>query len=219
MRLTEATLKRIINEEYEMLMMENQLFAGMQPLKPEDLAQKDQDIEEAAGAMAAVSLGATVVGGLLSAPKALKLLAKMLNNLSNIPGVGKYFKSKSPDKKTAVQKIAKFFDVAGDKWHAFLVKGVIKYILKPVDDLNPPEKRMDEAKLKELANGLIMCMVVACATVGVATITGHLLSGNFGAIMDIVETVLVTVKSIEIGEWGKLIPAALAFVKTAHAHH
>lgn len=234
MRLTEAKLKQLINEEYEMMLFENSIMEGMEEITEEDMrdvdeAKLDKMVLREGGP---VSAGAALIGGVLSTPKILMLIGKALRNLHKTPFIGKMFKSledeegKPKDQQSTRKKFADFIYGLGDKGHTFFIKGFsipvrmyFKYKAKKDPDFEMP----DEKVIKAVGEGLMVLVIAVCASIGIGSVIKMLMSGNAG-ILAAAESALISVKGVELGEYGAkitgtAIPLALKFLVTPHMHH
>ena len=226
MRLTETTLKQLINEEYEIMQFEQILFEGIEPLDESEFQKYRVNEDELLQEMDPISLVATAVGGLLSAPKILRLIGKLLKNLNKVPLVGKFFKkldaSDAKDAKSLRMRVATFFDKFGEKYHKVLVKGFsypIKMLYKlEAKNAGPDYKMPSEKEIEKIGEALMIFIIAACATVGIGTIITHLINGHWVNIVTAAEAALTTVKGIELGEFAGALPLALKFLETPHSH-
>ena len=228
MRLTEAKLKELISEEYEIMQFEQMLFEGIEPMYEYELQKYRVNEDELLQEMDPISLVATAVGGFLSMPKILRLLGKLLKNLNKIPVVGRFFKqmdsSDEKDAKSIRMKVATFFDKFGEKYHKVLVKGFaypIKMMYKlDAKDKGPDYKIPSDKEIEKIGEALMIFIIAACAAVGIGTIITHLINGHWANILTAAETALTAVKGIELGEFvsGGALPLALKFLETPHSH-
>lgn len=234
MRLTESKLKQLINEEYEMMLFENSIMEGMEEITEEDMRGFDEPkldkklLQEGTP----VELGAAIIGGALSSPKILMLIGKALRNLHKTPIIGRFFKNleseegKPEDQQSRRKKVADALYKAGGDLHTWFVKGFsipvrmyFKYKAKKDPDFDMP----DEKVIKAVGEALMVLVIAVCAAIGFKAVIKALMSGNAG-ILAAGESALVSVKGVEMGEYGAkitgtAIPLALKFLVTPHEHH
>ena len=81
----------------------------------------------------------------------------------------------------------------------------------------------DEKVIKAVGEALMVLVIAVCAAIGFKAVVKALMSGKAG-ILAAAESALVSVKGVELGEYGAkitgtAIPLALKFLVTPHEHH
>ena len=77
--------------------------------------------------------------------------------------------------------------------------------------------------IKAVGEGLMVLVIAVCASIGIGSVIKMLMTGNAG-VLAAAESALISVKSVELGEYGAkitgaAIPLALKFLVTPHVHH
>jgi len=222
MRLTESTLKRIINEEYDSMVMES----AMPEFSVKDLVPKAKKMSKTTGKEDLVSegLGLMFVGLSLAGPKILEWCAKAAKAIVQTKAVSNYLEKKTGSmfKQIQIEQLANYTVESAHLWHKFYIKAIQKTVVAGVAFLTKVATRgkvvMDEKQKKKAAEAIFMVLLgyVAIAT-GMALAKEGV--QGMGALKFSIESLTTAIKAFEGTEYAGLVPSALSFLKSHDDHH
>lgn len=222
MRLTESTLKRIINEEYNNILMES----AIPEFSVKDLVPKAKKMSKTTGEEDLVSegVGLMVVGLALAAPKILEWCAKAAKAIVKTKAVSNYLEKKtgSMHKQVQIEHLANYTVESAHLWHKFYIKAIKKTVVAGVAFLTKTATlgkvvMTDEQKNK--ASEAIFMVLLAC--VAIATGMAMYKKGveGMGVLKFTIEGITTAIKAFEGTEYAGMVPSALAFLKSHNNHH
>jgi hypothetical protein len=228
MRLTESTLKRIINEEYDSMLLESSLKSALPPIEIKDLVPKVKKMKATRGEEDLIKedfgLSAMVItAGVLALPKILQWMGKAAKTFFAQEKVAKFmaknFSTENEIKiETFVQAITTGLGNLIHSSYLFLIKwSIVKPILLLAKAAGGKSTEKDADELTEIL--FIMLLAVFCilgVASGAATIASGHIAGHAAALT--IESVASTVKAFEMTEYAGMVPAALKFLETAKHH-
>ena len=227
MRLTEAKLKQLINEEYQSRLFE----ASVPEFDVSDLVVKAKkmrknqspqgEVEEGLGASGIAFAG---VGIALALPKIIQWCAKLTKSLVKKPAIKNAInKVIGPDGDI---KIDSFAQSAGEWGHGlhekylgfiekYLVGGISKVLVATGRGPVPKESR------RMLAEAIFMIILACVAIYAAKVMSAGAGSGLASKAMFGTEALTTAIKAFELSEWSGMVPAALAFLKVGEefGHH
>jgi hypothetical protein len=222
MRLTESTLKRIINEEYNNVVMES----AIPEFSVKDLVPKAKKMSKTTGKEDLVSegVGLMVVGLALAGPKILEWCAKAAKAIVKTKAVSNYLEKKTGSmlKQLQIEQLAEYTVESAHLWHKFYINAIQKTLVAGVAFLTKVATRgkvvMDEKQKKKAAEAIFM-VLLGC--VAIATGMAMYKKGveGMGALKFTIEGLTTAIKAFEGTEYAGMVPSALAFLKSHDDHH
>ena len=226
MKLTEAKLKQLINEEYNNVLLESSLKSALPPIEIKDLVPKakemratkgDEDVLQEAG-------GLLLFAAALAFPKILQWMGKAAKSFLSQKKVYNFI----ADKIGVVGKIQLDAMVQlltsdlGDFLHSAYLN-VIRYsVVKPIKLLakiggEEMSKEKEDEITEVLFIMLLVCVAIAGVAMGLGTVTAGKAAGH--GLELTIEAITTGIKAFETTEYAGAVPAALKFLETAHKHH
>lgn len=222
MRLTEAKLKQLINEELDSMVAES----SMPEFDVSELVPKAKKMSVTTGEEDLVSEGAglMIVGLALAGPKILEWCAKAAKSIVKTKPVSNFLQKKygSMYKQISIEQAANGVVESAHNWHKLYLKAINKTVVAGVVFLTKTITRgkvkITEEQRKKISEAVFMVLLaaVAIATVNVLYIKGV---KGMGVIKFSIESFTTAIKAFEGTEYAGLVPPALEFLKSHNDHH
>ena len=222
MRLTEAKLKSLINEEYENTLMESAIpefdVKSLVP-KAKEMSKtigKEDLLQEGAGLM--------ILGLTLAGPKILEWSAKSAKAIVKTKTVSNYLEKKTGSmyKQISIEDAANITVDAAHKWHQAYLTAINKTVVTAIAFLTKVFTRgkvqMDEEQKKKASEIVFMCLLAGVAIWTIKVLIAKGVSG-LGVMSFTTESFTTAVKAFEGTEYAGMVPACLEFLKSHDEEH
>lgn len=222
MRLTESKLKRLINEEYENILLESTI----PDFDVKDLVPKAKEMSKTTGKEDLLSegFGLMAAGLVLAGPKILEWCAKAAKAIVKTKTVSNYLEKKTGSmyKQVKIEQMARDTVELAHTWHKGYIAAINKTLIAGIAlltktiTLGKVELTKDQRKKASEAIFMVLLAAVAIAT-GKAMIAKGI--KGMGAIQFSVEGLTTAIKAFEGTEYAGLVPSGLEFLKSYDEHH
>lgn len=229
MKLTEAKLKQLINEEYNNMLFESSIKSALPPIEIKDLIPKakemkatkgNEDLKQEDGGLSAMLIMAMA----LALPKILQWMGKAAKTFFGKKKVYEFIAKKIGVEGTI--KLDTFIQLLttdlGNMIHGLYLNLIRYSLVKPILLLARAGGEVtSKEKEDEIVEILFVMTLAVFAIVGVSaglsTIVAGKVAGHGVALS--IEGVTSAIKAFETTEYAGMVPAALKFLETAHEHH
>jgi hypothetical protein len=225
MRLTEAKLKQLINEEYQSILLESSLASALPPIDIKDLVPKAKEMKATKGDEDLINEGGglLIFAATLAFPKILQWLGKAAKTFLSQKKVYNFIADKIgvAGKLQLDQMVQLLTTDLGNFMHSTYLN-IIRYsLVKPVKLLAKlGGEEMSKEKEDEITEILFIMLLVCVAIAGVSMGLGTIAAGGAKshAVELSIEGLTTAVKAFEATEYAGAVPATLKFLETA-SHH
>jgi len=226
MRLTEAKLKQLINEEYNTMLLESSLKSALPPIEIKDLIPKAKEMKATKGDEDLVQEGGglLIFAATLAFPKILQWMGKAAKTFLSQKKVYDYIANKIGvvGKIQLDAMVELLTSDLGNFLHSTYLN-IIRYsVVKPIKLLAKiGGEEMSQEKEDQITEILFVMLLVCVAIAGVSMGVSVIASGGAKAhaVELSVEGLTTAIKAFETTEYAGVVPAALKFLETAHKHH
>tara|TARA_A100001515_G_scaffold135376_1_gene126262 strand:- start:410 stop:1090 length:681 start_codon:yes stop_codon:yes gene_type:complete len=226
MRLTEARLKQLINDEYQNILLEASLSSALPPIDIKDLIPKAKEMKATKGEEDVLQEagGLLLFAAALAFPKVLQWMGKAAKTFLSQEKVYKFIADKVGviGKLQLDEMVQLLTSDLGNFIHSAYLN-IIRYsVVKPIKLLaklggeEMPKEQEDEIT-EILFIMLLVCVAIAGVSMGLGTITAGKAAGH--GLELTIEAITTAIKAFETTEYAGVVPAALKFLETASKHH